>query len=58
MKQRTLNALLAGLAGIALGGGIIGSIWTFDWRYAGSGLILALLVALVAGTLLPMNRNH
>jgi len=54
--MKNLNAVLATLAGGAAGGGIIFTIWTFDWRYAAIGLVLALMVALVAGQLL-MNKD-
>lgn len=57
MKQRTLNALLAGLAGLSFSGGIIATIWTWDWRYAVTGVLLMFVIALLAGQL-QMNRNQ
>lgn len=46
-----LNTLLVTLAGLSMAGGLICTIWTYDWRYTGTGFIIALLVAIIAGSL-------
>ncbi|MCA1839736.1 MAG: hypothetical protein LC723_05315 [Actinobacteria bacterium] len=46
------NTMFAALAGICFSAGALATVWTFDWRYVASGLVLTFFVALVAGNLL------
>ncbi|MGW5741565.1 hypothetical protein [Amycolatopsis sp. NPDC003861] len=46
-----MNGLLAILAAVSLGGGLLGWIWTRNWRVGATGLVIMFVIAMIGGQL-------
>ncbi|WP_162788255.1 hypothetical protein [Amycolatopsis albispora] len=46
-----MNAILATLAALSLGGGLLGWIWTRNWRVGATGLVIMFVISMIGGQL-------
>ncbi|WP_167757015.1 hypothetical protein [Amycolatopsis sp. CFH S0078] len=46
-----MNAILAILAALSLGGGLLGWIWTGNWRVGATGLVIMFVIAVIGSQL-------